>query len=241
MIITKTEITSDKVSREYTLAVCSDLHNRKGDNIISALAEINPDLILIPGDLMHNLDYADSLTRSKNGLKFLRRAALIAPTFYSLGNHEHEAHRLCKKWINQTGARLLDDEAVKFGEFGICGISPRGICTRFGKTPKPDIKAPAKLEKLRGFRIALSHHPEHYEPYLRERNIDLVISGHAHGGQWNFFGHGIFAPGQGLFPKYTSGLYDGRLFVSRGLTNTAFPIPRWGNPPELATIIIKPK
>ena len=66
--------------------------------------------------------------------------------------------------------------------------------------------------------------------------IDLTLSGHAHGGQWRFFGRGVFSPGQGLFPKYTSGMYDGgRFIVGRGLGNPII-IPRIFNSPEVLVI-----
>ena len=65
-----------------------------------------------------------------------------------------------------------------------------------------------------------------------------MVSGHAHGGQWRIFGRGVFAPGQGLFPKYTSGIHDGRLVISRGLKKSG-TIPRIFNSPELVIIDIK--
>ncbi|MBQ3816071.1 MAG: metallophosphoesterase, partial [Clostridia bacterium] len=58
-----------------------------------------------------------------------------------------------------------------------------------------------------GFHILLCHHPEYWEPLVHGRRIELTVSGHAHGGQWRIFGRGVYAPGQGLFPRYTSGLY----------------------------------
>lgn len=87
-----------------------------------------------------------------------------------------------------------------------------------------------------GFHILLCHHPE-YIPLIPS-GIDLILSGHAHGGQWRFFGRGVFAPGQGLLPRYTSGVYreDGKtMIVSRGLANTA-PVPRFNNPTEVVYV-----
>ena len=87
--------------------------------------------------------------------------------------------------------------------------------------------------------LLLCHHPEYYPEYIRDTVIELTVAGHAHGGQWNFFGRGVFAPGQGLFPKYTAGVYDGgRLIVSRGATNTV-KVPRFFNPTETVIINIK--
>ena len=84
-------------------------------------------------------------------------------------------------------------------------------------------------------KVLICHHPEYYPKYLKDMPIDIIVSGHAHGGQWRFFGRGVFAPGQGLFPKYTSGVYDGRLVVSRGLKKTIIP-PRIFNPREVVII-----
>lgn len=101
------------------------------------------------------------------------------------------------------------------------------------------------FEQQDAFKILLCHHPEywrHKDPVLSELNIDLTLSGHAHGGQIRIFRHGIFAPGQGLLPKYTDGVHHGKygkLVVSRGLANTAW-IPRFGNCPEVVVIRLFP-
>ena len=73
------------------------------------------------------------------------------------------------------------------------------------------------------------------DEYIRELDIDLTLSGHAHGGQWRVFGRGVFAPGQGILPKYTSGMHENRFIVSRGLANNAF-VPRLFNSTELIFI-----
>lgn len=110
-----------------------------------------------------------------------------------------------------------------------------------------------------GYRILLCHHPEYRDRYLRKlsaqsddrgvpsagRNdqaenldIDLILSGHAHGGQIRLFNRGLFAPGQGLLPRYTSGIH-GNMIISRGLTNTVPYIPRLFNPPEIVYVRIR--
>ncbi len=101
------------------------------------------------------------------------------------------------------------------------------------------------FEQADGYRILLSHHPEYWclrEPMLIDKKIDLVLSGHAHGGQWRIKGQGILAPGQGLLPKYTGGVYQGQygsMIVSRGLNNPYWFVPRWGNPCEIVYIQLR--
>ncbi len=239
MEITKTEIYSKKLNKDYTLAVVADLHNRVYKDVLKALFEIRPDYILIPGDLTHNLDKDDSLVESSRGLSFLSQAAGIAKTFYSVGNHERRVSDECKKFIEQSGAVLLDNETVMDGEIAFGGLTTGLLVSKYIKTPPPDLDYLREFAKSDGFKLLLCHHPEYYPEFIRETDIDLTISGHAHGGQWIFFGQGIYAPGQGLFPEYTAGLYENRLYVSRGLTNTAFPVPRLFNRTELSVIYLK--
>jgi len=98
------------------------------------------------------------------------------------------------------------------------------------------------FEQAEGYKILLSHHPEYWglrEPMLKDRKIDLVLSGHAHGGHWSFMGRGIIAPGQGWFPKYTSGVHQGQygsMVISRGLSNPYKSVPRLGNPCEVVYV-----
>lgn len=100
----------------------------------------------------------------------------------------------------------------------------------------PELEWLNEFEKNPKYKILLCHHPEYYERYLQNRKIDLILSGHAHGGQICLFGRGLYASGQGLFPRYTSGIYDNRLVISRGLSNTLRIIPRVFNPKELVYI-----
>ena len=100
---------------------------------------------------------------------------------------------------------------------------------------RPDVAWLEEFCRVDAPRVLLCHHPEYYEPYLKDLPIDLIVSGHAHGGQWRFFGRGVFAPGQGLFPKYTSGVHDGRFVISTGM-KSGRKIPRLFNEPEIVWI-----
>lgn len=110
---------------------------------------------------------------------------------------------------------------------------------------KPNFKWIDLFEKEEGYKLLLSHHPEYWairEPMLNNRNIDLVLSGHAHGGQIRVLDRGIYAPGQGLLPKYTKGKYRGKhgdMVVTSGMANT-YKIPRLFNPYEILKIVIEP-
>ena len=102
--------------------------------------------------------------------------------------------------------------------------------------PRPDLNWLKDFERQDGFKLLLCHHPEYRDRYLKGRKIDLILAGHAHGGQIRILDQGLFAPGQGLLPRYTSGVH-GNMVISRGLSNTASFIPRLGNPPEIVYLL----
>lgn len=139
---------------------------------------------------------------------------------------------------------MLDNGAIQLGDINIGGLSSgfgKGITqNNLKETPEPNVRWLDEFSRIRGYKILLCHHPEYYDRYIKKLPIDLVLSGHAHGGQIRLFGHGLFAPGQGVFPKYTSGIYDNRLVVSRGLANTAKVVPRLWNETELVYIVLSP-
>ena len=232
--ITKHNIKSDTTHSKCFVLV-SDLHDFPNEPIIDALNKIKADAILIPGDFIHNSDLY------KRGIEFLSMASAIAPTFYTLGNHEMKFNGDIISLTRNTGARLLNNESVVIDGINIGGLTTgykKGYSQkRLGKTPPPDLEWLKSYSEEDGFKLLLSHHPEYYEPYIKGLPIDLTLSGHAHGGQIRLLGRGIIAPGQGFFPKYTRGIYDGRLLVSAGVGNQ-FIVPRIFNPGELIIINI---
>ena len=194
------------------------------------MKKTKPSHILAPGDIFERLDGSlDDI--NENGFILLREAARIAPTFYSIGNHEiggtrswalgfglrmperAEMSEKNRERILSCGVHFLDDSYEMFDGIAFGGLST-GILNE-GRAPS--LSWLDKFCALDVPKVLLCHHPEYYGKYLSEYDIDLVVSGHAHGGQWRFFGRGVFAPGQGLFPKYTSGVYDNKLIVSRGM------------------------
>ena len=233
--------------RKMKLAVAADLHNNPFDTAIRSIKNEAPDMILIPGDLMDDMELR---LPSSRGYEFLRLCASIAPTYYSIGNHEIACYHKgnpwrkptprpldteCIKRIAETGAILLDNASQTTDGITVCGLSS-GIN---GADNFPDHTALSQFASAEGFRILLCHHPEYYRTHLKETNIDLIVSGHAHGGHWRVFGQGIYSPGQGLFPKDTCGILDGRCIISRGLGNHTW-IPRIFNPTELVILELEP-
>jgi predicted MPP superfamily phosphohydrolase len=248
------------------IALVSDLHGRVPSGLLELLGEEKPDLIAVAGDLLEHYlppdekdDYhreidAHSSPLSRLFISFLRRVdsyfvgrrrkkasgeeenlavlsllgemAKIAPTYFSPGNHERKLSEAERERVAASGARYLENAwmSTDFGAVGGVGVSPDGEM----------LKA---LSEASGVRVLLCHYPEYHERYLASHDLDLVLSGHAHGGQIRLFGRGLFAPGQGLFPKRSGGLY-GRHLVGRGLCNTT-RIPRLFNPLDLPIVTLE--
>jgi len=228
---TKYRIASPKVRKSVRLAVASDLHSGDYADVTADFAAC--DAVLIPGDLVDR-----HRKNNETAFRFLKEIPGRFPVFYSIGNHEVKFAEQ-ERWleaVSRSGAVLLDNGSRCFEGIRIGGLSsvPDG--------EEPDTAFLDRLEKEKGFRLLMCHQPEMYRDAVRGRNIDCTVSGHAHGGQIQFFGQGLYAPGQGLFPKLTNGIYDGgKLIVSRGMTNSVcLPVPRINNPCELLILEIRP-
>ena len=224
--VTEYDIKAD-IPTELTFAFVSDLHGCDNAPVMDAVNTVKPDAVLVGGDFIHNN------TVYKEGLEFLRRSSGLYPTFCVKGNHELRYEGDLTVLVKETGAVLLDDSSVEFKGINIGGLT--SVC--YSPDAIPNIGWLADFSEKEGYRLLLCHHPEYFEKYIKERDIHLTLSGHAHGGQWRAFGRGVYAPGQGLFPRYTSGLYDGRLLVGRGIGNP-HPVPRINDPPEVIVLRI---
>ena len=212
-----------KVKKTLRFAVASDLHSDSFDDVLEEFSCC--DAVLIPGDLVDR-----HRRNNENALRFLQTVPEIVPVFYSIGNHENkfkDREDYLKK-VAESRVTLLDNEST-----GFYGVRIGGLSSTLSK--EPDSAFLDRFEQEDGYRLLLCHHPEMYRDYVSGRNIDLTLCGHAHGGQIQFFGRGLYAPGQGLFPKLTHGLHDGgKMLISRGMTNGAKPrVPRINNPCEL--------
>lgn len=237
MDITEYRVCSSKIKNKLKAVCVSDIHECPTENVLEALENTGPDFTVIPGDFVHR---ENSWER---GAAFLKAAAGVAQVFCSLGNHDIGIRELALQAIKDSGAVLLDNKYVEYRGIRIGGLSSPSVkkeMSMFQHTPAPDsILWLDEFSEGDMFKLLLCHHPEHFNEFVKPENIDLALCGHAHGGQWRIFGHGIFAPGQGIFPKYTGGAYYNRMIVSRGLGNP-HRIPRINNAPEFIIIVFEP-
>ena len=213
-------IRSAKLRKALTLAVAADLHNAPWDDVMDDF--LRCDAVLLPGDLV-NRHRDNDVTAAR----FLREVPERIPVFYSVGNHERKNPRR-EEWF-----RLVEKSSIRLLDIRIGGLSSvaGGV---------PDTAFLDRFEREEGFRLLMCHHPEMYRDHVAGRDIDFTVCGHAHGGQVRFFGQGLYAPGQGFFPKLTRGLYDGgRMIVSAGMTNGT-RMPRINNPRELIILKLEP-
>ena len=223
-VLTAYQFSTGKLTRPYTLAVVSDIHNEPYDDIWPLVE--GADALLAPGDIADRYCH-----RADRGVAFLRDAARRMPTFFSPGNHEtrHSDFWGLMKEIEDAGATALVNRYVRYEELWIGGWYDPEVIGR----PFPM----EEYEALPGCKVLLCHKPHHYMKYLRDRKLDLTVAGHAHGGQIRLGDQGVYAPGQGFFPRYTRGLVDGRMIVSAGAGNPS-KMPRWNNPCEVVKITL---
>ncbi|GEK92113.1 metallophosphoesterase [Alkalibacterium kapii] len=232
----------------------TDLHFKAHTNksyvetILDTTEKQEPDYIVITGDLVQaGLDgFSDTPLRH-----FAEECARISPTYAVTGNHDIASGSFSeyRSILTKAGVRLLIDEAVALPEGSDEGVTLMGLTERQDQTDLPQpILGPIVLTETLVSRpkILLAHRPEYFVHYMldKTKTPDLILSGHTHAGQFRLpFLGGVFAPGQGLFPKYDYGLFNHdedptkRMIVSRGLGNSSFPI-RINNRPEIVTITL---
>lgn len=230
---------------KFSIAHISDLHNaeygKNNEKLIDILEAESPNIIAITGDLIDS-----NHTNLEVALSFAQQAVKIAPCYFVTGNHEAwigSQYEELKTSLQNTGITVLQDEAIELNYGDVCiqliGLNDPDFSERDRLLSESILEA--KLSQVNisdGFTILLSHRPEYFNVY-QNKNIDLVLSGHAHGGQFRLpLGGGVIAPGQGLFPKYDAGAYTENgttMIVSRGIGNSIIPV-RINNPPEIVII-----
>lgn len=232
----------------YRIAQVSDLHNAEfGDGnqrLLDMLREAEPDMIAITGDLIDSRK-----TNIAVALAFAEEAVRIAPCYYVSGNHEARVpeYRELKAGLEAAGVTVLDDARVEIEISGksitIIGVNDPSFLADYltSDAAVMDRKLSELSSEDTGFTILLSHRPELFDTHAAH-DMDLVLTGHAHGGQFRLpLIGGLIAPNQGLFPKYDDGLYsegNTNMIVSRGLGNSIIPF-RFNNRPEVVLIELK--
>ena len=230
----------------YRIAHVSDLHNaemgKENGKLLTMLRDAEPDMIAITGDLIDSRN-----TDIEVALQFVREAVKIAPCYYVTGNHEARVNEYgeLKAGMEAAGVTVLEDAKAEISLEGktitVIGVNDPSYQTDylFGDS---ETVMNTRLEELHteddGFTILLSHRPELFATYA-EHNVDLVLSGHAHGGQFRMpFIGGLVAPNQGLFPEYDAGIYtegNTNMLVNRGIGNSILPF-RINNRPEVILV-----
>ena len=231
------------------IALITDLHSctyggSDQSDLIEAVRAQNPDAILFGGDIFDDNRPWDAAVTA------LRALGAEYECYYVSGNHEVRTKRLdeIKRVVKECGITVLDSGdgnyvSMEIGAetIGIYGFDDLKAYKNIDEQMEYIKKAKKSSENE--YSILLIHHPEHIGRYT-ELDFDLVLCGHAHGGQWRIPGvfNGVYAPKQGLFPKYAGGFYEVRettLIVSRGLAKESTMIPRIFNRPELVIIDIE--
>lgn len=244
---TRITIKNGKIPDEFSgfrIAQISDLHNHQwGDRLTRRLEKEKPDIIVITGDLVDS-----SHTDIKVAMDFVTRAVKISPVYYVTGNHELwlDDYSDFAAMLSDSGVNIIDDKSqwIEKGpaKINISGVQDPNFVDGDDSVQKSVVKE--KLESLLDkncYNIVLCHRPELFEGYVAV-GADLIFTGHAHGGQVRLpFIGGLVAPNQGVFPKYTQGVYSQNgtdMVVSRGLGNSIIPV-RFNNMPELIIVTLE--
>ena len=253
LTVRRYEIKSSKVMGGVSvrIALVADLHSHvygEGQQIlIDRIVAQKPDLIALAGDIVDDGQPQDGARM------FLEKAANIAPTYYVSGNHEYWSGQCdtIKEMIAGYGIVVLENEQVDVSVKGVrlclCGIDDPEVLEY---TNDPQIMAMESPDELLTrfddlgsdtVNVLLAHRPERVDAY-RQYDFDVVLSGHAHGGQVRIplILNGLFAPDQGFFPEYAGGVYENggqTMIVSRGLSINP-RVPRVFNPPEIVMVDI---
>ncbi len=238
----------------YRILQISDLHNKRfgvqQGYLMSVINKCKPDIVVITGDIVYRNDtFGGNEARINKVLPFVKKTAEGYPLYYVTGNHEVENGYAEFLWdsIEKNGAKIIHGRAVELsrGEEKIALIGARDpFCygsRRAYEAMEKELKPLCDKYKDR-YRVLLSHRPEILDIYAR-CGVELVLTGHAHGGQIRipFTSQGLFAPDQGVLPQYTEGSHKKggtEMIISRGLGNSGFP-QRLFDRPEIVLVTLK--
>lgn len=248
MIIRKYNIQSKKIDNPIHIGIISDLHGTRygkhQSRLIQRIKQQNFDIILFVGDLVDEYSGIEEIEDLFKGVQNI-------PCFYVFGNHEISSQKqeimidLSKKYNIQMIGQKYQTIDINHTKIFIAGIDDmirlkKDDHDNYGETFQQELEQLSQNVNNNIFSILLSHKPSLVELY-KNTQFDLVVSGHAHGGQWRipYILNGLYAPDEFLFPHYAGGLYQfehNQLLVGRGLVKNF--IPRFFNPPELVVLTL---
>ncbi|MDA3731357.1 metallophosphoesterase [Niameybacter massiliensis] len=247
------EVDAENIENHIKIALITDLHSCSYGEDESALIDLldkeSPDLVMLAGDIF------DDVISNDNTVFFLENITKKYPCYYVTGNHEYWSGRSAfeekMQILKNFGVIHLSAEmeilTINNETINICGVDDPDAAMIASRDRnystlsfEEQIEKVKKLSDNANYTILLSHRPEYLDRYVTE-GFDLVLSGHAHGGQWRIPGlvNGVYAPNQGWFPKYAGGKYivdNTTMIVSRGLAKESTRIPRFYNRPEVVLI-----
>lgn len=238
-------IDAAQITSPVRLALVTDFHGcdygEGADRLIAAIQAETPDAVLLAGDIFDDeMPWAPSEA-------LVRVLAAQYPCYYVTGNHEYWSGRVAEIYdiLASAGVRILNMEGevltVRGQEISLCGVpDPYAMGYEDAPDTAKQLTRAQSQAKPGTYTVLLAHRPELIDAYAAA-GFDLVVSGHAHGGQVRvpLLLNGLYAPNQGLFPEYAGGHYTAEgtsLIVSRGLARESTAFPRIFNRPELVII-----
>ena len=264
-VLTEYTIKSSKITAPLRIALVSDLHERKADEVLALLKSAAPDLIAVAGDTFERRSFEGS-PFPKSSYSLPHRAFLTVafeinwlfmcafgknnlPETQNSYDFLEQAAKLAPVFLSLGNheTKLTEEDAAFLQKNHIVFLDNAGTLYECrgntlqigGLSTVADEAWLDSFAQKEGFKLLLCHHPEYYDWFLAEKPIDLILAGHNHGGQIRLFRRPLFSAGGGVLPKYGYGMYHDRMIVSAGCSNTV-AMPRVNNPCELVVVNLKP-
>lgn len=261
LTVTNYKIQSNKIKEDMKIVLISDLHDsqfgKDNQRLIDKIKKQHPDLILMDGDMIN--EEAKDPSVATNLVKVLTKSV---PVYYAMGNHElgyikRDTTDLYQE-LTSAGAKIVEKEyedlTIKGNQLRIGGLYEYAFTVDGeGKMSKKDMNVKLRhfltdFEDSNAFKIMMAHRPDSFifGQAADTWKIDLVASGHAHGGQVVIPGvGGLYGADQGWFPKYVDGIHHFKtvknMIITRGLGSDREKLPRFHNIPEIVVISLQKK